>query len=134
MERSLTNMERLMMPASGKGGLYFPYIFPTGKLDTSSFRAEYSQGRISEHEVMALVNEVNNCPFPELVECSSVCWLALATFLLVGAGIPLFLLAFKTSLTAPEAKLGLGLIGGPGAALFLAIICMNNYGNSKNRE
>ena len=126
-------IERLLMPASGTDGLYFHYTFTGGKVDTLLFKIEYSHGRIREDEVMSLVNKVKNCPFPEDVTYSSVCWLPLTTFMVVGAGIPLFLLAFKTNLTAPGVKLGLGLIYGPGAALFLAIICMNDCGDSKNR-
>ena len=131
---SPTTMERLLIPASGPSGLYFPYSSYTCDVDTSSYKAEYSQGRISEQDVMAFVNEMKNNPFSEDLCCSSICWLALATFLVVGAGLPIFLLGSSVSLTASEAGMGAGLIGGPGFVLFITIMIMVCCGNSKNRE
>ena len=114
--------------------LYFPYCRLTDQVDTSSFKAEYSQGKITEQDIMALVNEPKNIPFPQNLVCFSICWLVLATFVVVGAGLCLFLLGSSVSLTASEAGLGGGLIGGPGFVLFITIAIMACCGNSKNTD
>ena len=87
------HIELMLLPMSGPQGLYFPYSGMVGGYDMSSFNPEYSQGRISEHEVGAMVNEVNSCSLAKVGSCDHTLWLICLVYLGIAVSLPLYIIS-----------------------------------------
>ena len=124
-------IEMMMVPMSGPQGLYFPYSAMVGGYDMSSFNPQYSQGRISDHEVGAMVNEVNSCSLAKVGVCDHTLWLICVVFLCIAVGTPLSMISAASSMASSSSGSGgfilrIILIPILGMVVLVLIICMGS--------
>ena len=117
-------IEMMMVPMSGPQGLYFPYSAMVGGYTMSSFNPQYSQGRISEHEAGAMVNEVNNCSLAKVGVCDHTLWLICVVFLCIAVGTPLYIISSSQLSSSTGFLPGFVLIPILGMVVLVSIICM----------
>ena len=135
---STFQMEMTMVPMSGPQGFYFPYSAMVGGYDMSSFNPQYSQGRISDHEVRAMVNEVNSCSLAKVGSCDPTLWLICIVYLCMLIGIPLYVISVATSVDSSPSITGVivGFFSIPilGVVVLVSIICMVACKGPKRRR
>ena len=119
-------IELMMVPMSGPQGLYFPYSRVVDGYDMSSFNPQYSQGRIGDHEVGAMVNEVNSCSLAKVGSCDPTLWLVCIVFLCIAIGTPLYIISANSSGSSSSSSFVPGFVLIPilGMVVLVSIICM----------
>ena len=76
----LFKQELQSCPMSGPNGYYFPWDIEQKRFEVGNFKPEYSNGRITRHDVDLLVDEINANP---AVKLPTTCDIITVTFILV---------------------------------------------------
>ena len=81
-------LEALTAPQTSFSGYYFPWNNYLKAFDTTSYKPEYSDGRISCQDIEFLMRDINSIEGINLRKCDNLAWLMCAVLPILLIGIP----------------------------------------------